>query len=299
LAKLKVEGMVGIQLTPFKSNGEVDEESYRRLVRYMLENGNRAIITMGGISESRYMTEKQKKRICEITVEEVDGEIPVIQGVMAESTYLTVKLGEDAEEVGAEGLMVPYMGVFREKSDESIFHHYYTVAKTFPKLDIMIYDATYLTPIPINVIKKLVKECGNIKYAKEQVGVTKITSLVEAFDDKIGIFCGTDIHLVPWLQLGCIGGTNSTPNVIPMHVRKIYEAGLRKDWNEVNENWFKCWPVIWSFYGQLGPRTYKHALYWLGIFDNPRYLDSFYTPREDALQYTRKALKKLGMKLVK
>ena len=73
MAKKKVEGMVGIQLTPFKANGEVDEESYRRLVRYMLENGNRAIITMGGISESRDMIESQRKRVCEITVEEVDG----------------------------------------------------------------------------------------------------------------------------------------------------------------------------------------------------------------------------------
>jgi len=94
--------MVGIQLTPFTTDGKLDVESCRRLVRYMLENSNRAIITMGGISESRTMAEAERKRVCEITVEEISGEIPVIQGVIAESTHLTVKLSKDAEEVGGK-----------------------------------------------------------------------------------------------------------------------------------------------------------------------------------------------------
>jgi len=302
LAKSKVEGMVAIQLTPFKDDGEVDEESYRREVRYMLKNGVRAIVTMGSISESLYMTESQRKRVCEITVEEVKGKIPVIQGVIAESTHLAVKLAKDAEEVGADGIMVPYIGRnltrLSKINEQRMYNHFYTVANAVPELEVMLYDNPGYGEIPVHLIKRLAEDCSNIKYVKEQINVTKVTSIIKAVGDKVGVFCGTDIHLVPWLQLGCIGGTNSTPCVIPMHVRKIYEAALAKDWDSVNENFFKCWPVIWAFYGQ-GERPYKHALYWLGIFDNPRFLDPLYKPSEEALRNTRKALIELGMKLIR
>jgi len=83
-----------------------------------------------------------------------------------------------------------------------------------------------------------------------------------------------------------------------MHARKIYEAGLKKDWDAVNKNWFKCWPVIYSFYG-FRSRVYKHALWWLGIFDNPRYLDEAVVPSEEVQQFARKALTDLGMKLIR
>ena len=298
MVKNKIEGMVAIQLTPFKKNGEVDEESYRRLVRYMLNNGVRAIITMGGISESLAMTEKQRKQVCEITVDEVKGKIPVIQGIIASYTNIALKLAKDAEEVGASGLMVPFIG----SDEEMMYHHFNTVANAFPKIDVMLYDARHYSEIPVNVIKKLAKNCENVKYVKTQIGNTKVTRIINSLGDRIGVFCGTDTYLVPWLQLGCVGGTNSTPNVIPMHVRKIYEAALRKDWDAVNENWFKCWPVIYSFYGFGGGsrRTYKHALYWLGIFDNHDVLrDTGGKPSEEALQYTRKALEDLDMKLIR
>lgn len=303
MAKKKVEGMVGIQLTPFKANGEVDEESYRRLVRYMLENGNRAIITMGGISESRDMIESQRKRVCEITVEEVDGEIPVIQGVISESTNITVRLAKDAEEVGAQGLMVPYTGRnFGRTSainEEEMYRHFSIVADAVPELEIMLYDNPGYGAIPISVMKKLAENCSNFKHVKEQVNLQKVTSIKRALGDRIDVLCGTDTYLVPWLQLGCIGGSNSTPNVVPMHVRKTYEAALEKDWDAVNENWFNTWPIIWAFYGQTGARTYKHALYWLGIFDNPRYLNSSRVPKEEALKNTRKILLDMGMKLIR
>jgi len=195
--------------------------------------------------------------------------------------------------------MVPYLGRFGTKDEESLYSHFSTVAEAVPDLEITLYDAPYLTAIPVRVMKRLVDKYSNVKYVKTQVGVTKVTEIVEALGNRMGVFCGTDTFLVPWLQLGCIGGTNSTPVVIPTHVRKVFEAASQKEWNAVNENWFKCWPVIYSFYGQAGARTYKHALHWLGIFDNPRYLDPNVKPTEEALQYTRKALLDLGMKLAR
>ena len=74
---------------------------------------------------------------------------------------------------------------------------------------------------------------------------------------------------------------------------------MREDWDAVNENWFKTWPLMWAFYGQTGARTYKHALYWLGIFDNPRYLNPSRVPKAEALKNTRKILLDMGMKLVR
>lgn len=303
----KVEGMVPIQITPFDGKGNVDEKSYRRLVKYMVDNGVTAILTMGDISESRALTEAQKKRVCEITVEEVKGKVPVIQGVMTTSTNMQIKLAKDAAEAGADGLLVPYTAALvmagRTTSEDAMYSHFYKVANAVPDLDIMVYDSTMHGEISLDLFKKLAKNISNVKYAKETVSPTKVSRVVDALGERIGLFAGIDTFLVPWLQLGCVGGTNSTPNVIPMHARKIYEAALKKDWEEVNKNWFKCWPLIMSFYGYGFPSTitltYKHALYWLGVFDNVQFIDTDVPPSEEGLKATRKALVDLGMNLVR
>jgi dihydrodipicolinate synthase/N-acetylneuraminate lyase len=199
-------------------------------------------------------------------------------------------------------MVTPSFDLYTRSNEDMMYRHFNTVADAVPEMEIILYDAHAYSEIPVHIIKKLAENCSNVKYVKTQIGNTKVTRIIDSLGDKMGVFCGTDTYLVQWLQLGCIGGTNSTPNVIPMHVRKIYEAALRKDWNSVSENWFKCWPVINAFYGFGGGsrRTYKHALYWLGIFDNHEHLR--YTgggPSEEALQYTRKALDDLGMKLIR
>jgi len=256
---------------------------------------------MGGISESRSMTEAERKNVCAVTVDEAKGKVPVIQGTIATSTHMCIKLAKDAEEAGAAGILLPFAGSGNREaqiSEDVMYNHFYAVAKAVPDLEIMLYDNPNYGAIPVSAMKKLAANASNFKYVKTQITVQKAYESVLGVGDKCGVFAGTDTYLVPWLQIGCVGGTNSCPNVIPMHSRKIYEAALKKDWDAVNENWFKCWPVIYSFYG-FRSRTYKHALYWLGIFDSPRYLDESVVPAEEALKFTRKALTDIGMKLVK
>jgi len=94
---------------PFTEAGKIDEEAYRRLIRYFLQDRFREV---GGIianpeaGEIYYLTREEKKRVVEIAVEEASGKMPVFAGVFDLTTEGCVECARDAKAGGADGLFL-------------------------------------------------------------------------------------------------------------------------------------------------------------------------------------------------
>ena len=114
-------------VTPFK-NGEVDEEAFRELIEFQIENGTHGIVPCGTTGESATLSYEEHKRVVKIAVEQVKGRVPVLAGAGSNSTREALELITYAKEVGADGALVitPY---YNKPTQEGLYQHYSYLAK--------------------------------------------------------------------------------------------------------------------------------------------------------------------------
>ncbi len=68
-------GTLVAMVTPFTSSGELNEDMVKKLVRFHLEKGTRGLVPSGTTGESPTLSKKEKLRLFEIVVQEVNGKL--------------------------------------------------------------------------------------------------------------------------------------------------------------------------------------------------------------------------------
>jgi len=218
-----LKGVIAAIVTPFKENGELDEDGLKRLTGFLLENGVHGIMTTGGNGEFPHLLREEKRIVTETVVKEVKGMIPVIAGTAACGTKETVLLSNDAREVGARAVIVtpPY---YFQLPDESIFEHYQIVAE---KVDIPIivynnplYTGNNLTPGLIDRVADLKGVIG-LKQSNSDLG--QLVEAIRMSGEKISINTGIDSQFYPSLCAGAKGIFSTAACVIPKQMVQIFD----------------------------------------------------------------------------
>ena len=121
------EGVMVAIVTPF-ADGEVDEEAFRRLINYQIENGVHCIVPCGTTGESPTLSHEEHRQVIKTAIDEVKGRVPVVAGTGSNSTAEAIALTRYAKEAGADGaLMVsPY---YNKPTQEGIYQHFKAVAE--------------------------------------------------------------------------------------------------------------------------------------------------------------------------
>lgn len=296
--KKKLRGMMTIEITPFTSKGLLDERSYRRELDHIVNSGITAVIAGANISEGSQMPEHVLKHLYDVTLDQIDSRIPVGFGTLHDSLAVTIDLVKTAEDMGADFTMTP--GGKGPKTPEQIFDWYsHIVART--DIPIMLYDSRMRVPLPVPTILKLVDEYSNIRYLKEEIDNARVYYLAEAgVLDKIDVFCGQEQYLMPHLQDGAVGGTNSVAIVAPKLTDAVFKAADEKNWTKAWIAFMNLWPVMMALYNPAyHGRGFKEALYMMGIFDSI----NFCNPREPLTAEEKASLRKTlldaGIELVR
>ncbi|MCK4549050.1 MAG: dihydrodipicolinate synthase family protein, partial [Candidatus Krumholzibacteria bacterium] len=105
-----LRGLYVALVTPFKENGDLNEEKLRELVRFHMDAGTDGLVPCATTSENPTYTWQEHFRIIEIVVEEAAGKLKVVAGCGTNSTSKSIENIKKAKELGADGAMVvtPY-----------------------------------------------------------------------------------------------------------------------------------------------------------------------------------------------
>ena len=122
------KGSIVAIVTPFKG-GVVDEEGYRELIEFQINNGTNAIVPCGTTGESATLSMEEHNRVIDIAIEAVNGRVPVIAGTGGNSTHEAIQLSKHAKEVGADATLqvTPY---YNKPTQEGLYQHFRTVAES-------------------------------------------------------------------------------------------------------------------------------------------------------------------------
>ena len=115
-------------VTPMKENQEVNYEKLEELIEFQIENGTDCIVIAGTTGESSTLSMEEHKKVIEAAIAFTKGRIPVVAGTGSNCTATAVQLSREAEEAGADGLLIvtPY---YNKATQNGLKAHYKAIAK--------------------------------------------------------------------------------------------------------------------------------------------------------------------------
>src|SRR4029079_19601436 len=104
------KGSFTVMVTPFQADGSLDEVTLRKFVDWQIEQGTQGLIPLGSTGEFLSQTREERGRVATIVVEQARNRVPVIVVTAAEWTEEAVAFSRDAQQAGADGVMIvpPY-----------------------------------------------------------------------------------------------------------------------------------------------------------------------------------------------
>ena len=254
-------------ITPFK-NGEIDYESYERLVEWQIESGISAIVVAGTTGEGSTLTDKEHKDIIKFTVDKVNGRVPVIAGTGSNDTAYAIELTKFACEAGADAMLVvsPY---YNKATQKGLIASFSAIADASTK-PIILYNVPSRTGC--NILPETVAvlaEHPNIVGIKEASGnLSQIAKLAHLTKGKLDIYSGNDDQIVPVMSLGGKGVISVLSNLMPKETNDICLDYLNGDLEKALDAQLEFLPLVDALFSEVNPIPVKAAMAAMGFGEN-------------------------------
>ena len=225
-----VQGSMVAIITPFDNEGNFDEESYRQLIEFQIENGTDAIVPCGTTGESATLSFDEHPRVIKACIEQVNKRVPVIAGTGANNTAEAIELSKNAKTMGADGLLLvcPY---YNKPSQEGIYLHYKKLAEEVA-LPQVLYNVPGRTGTNMTAATTIrLAEISNIVAIKEASGdLIQASEIIAKAGDKIDVISGDDFLTFPMMACGAKGVISVTANIAPAQVKQMVTAATNGDY---------------------------------------------------------------------
>ena len=221
----KPTGVIPALVTPLDHEGNLLEQGLRDVLDYVINNGVHGVFVLGSSGEIYGLSEEQKRRVVEITVEHVNGRVPVYAGASEITTRDCVRTAHMIQEVGgvtALSVLTPY---FMTPTQPELIDHYRNIASE-TDLPILVYSNPGRTKVPVALSTVLnLAEVPNIVGIKDSAGDMTLTSdYLREVPDDFSVIIGRDTLIFPGLCMGAAGAIASTANIAPRLVSEIYTS---------------------------------------------------------------------------
>jgi dihydrodipicolinate synthase/N-acetylneuraminate lyase len=230
------KGVFPVVPTTFRDNGELDLESQRRCVDFMIDAGSNGLCILANYSEQFALSDEEREVLTQSILAHVAGRVPVIVTTTHFSTRVCAARSRRAQEQGAAMVMVmpPYHGA-TIRAAESKIHEFFATLSDAIDIPIMIQDAPVAgTPLSAAFLARMAGEIEHVSYFKiETAGAAaKLRELIRLGGDAIeGPWDGEEgITLLADLDAGATGAM--TGGGYPDGIRTIidpYFAGRRQE----------------------------------------------------------------------
>ena len=191
-------------VTPFAADGAIDFGQVRKLAAHLVDDQrNDALVINGTTGESPTTTEAEKADMIAAVVAEVGDRAKVLAGVGTNDTRHTIELAHQAEQAGADGLLVvtPY---YSRPPQDALAAHFTAVADS-TALPVMLYDIPHRSGVPIEAATLIeLAEHPRIVAVKDAKGLVVSSSTVIAATE-LDYYSGDDGLTLPLLAVGGVG----------------------------------------------------------------------------------------------
>lgn len=261
----RLKGSIPPLITPFK-NGEVDDDTYARVVERQIAEGSHGILVNGTTAEPATLTIEERNRLVDLAVKLVKGRIPVVAATGSQSLADTRVLTEHAAKAGADALLIltPY---FTRPPQRGMVQYYLEATKGID-LPWMIYHipgraAIHVTVDTVKELKEKSKTFVGMKHASQDLDF--VSECFAAVGKDFKIFVGLEDLSFPMMAIGACGLMNAVGNLRPRALSDLCEAVWHGDLAAARALHDKLFEINKAVFFDTNPIPIKYMAKKLGI----------------------------------
>jgi len=256
-------------VTPFLSNGNLDEEGVLLVVDHLLANGSDGIVVCGTTGESPTLTTDEKIKLFSIVKKHVGDRGAVVAGTGGNDTSSSIELTREAARIGVDGalLVVP---PYNKPSQEGLYQHFRTIADSCPDLKCMLYNVPGRTAQNMEAATtvRLAHDVANIVAMKEASGnLVQCAEIIAGAPVGFNLYSGDDGLTLPVLAVGGVGVVSVSAHLVGKDMKSMHTAFFSGDLIEAVRLNCKMIPVVKACFqaSTPSPAPVKAGMNLLGI----------------------------------
>jgi 4-hydroxy-tetrahydrodipicolinate synthase len=284
-------------ITPFTSEGQLDEPAISRLARRQLDAGVHVLVPCGTTGETPTLSMDERRRVIALVVAEAKGRALVLAGAGGYDTKEVIHMVAMVKDAGADGILsvTPY---YNKPTPEGLFLHYQAIADS-TDLPIIVYNVPGRTGCNIDPAT-LVRLAGipNIIGVKEASGnISQIAEICHLVPSDFIVMSGDDAITLPLMALGGHGVISVASNEVPAEMVQLVEAFERGALADARHWHNKLLPLMQINFVESNPGPVKFAMAAMGLCEEVFRLPAV-SPRRASQEKILGVLRDLGLPVV-
>lgn len=248
-------------VTPFTTDGAVDERALRAFVEWQVIEGVHFVVPCGSTGEAATLSSSEHRRVIEITVEQVAGRIPVVAGAGSNDTQKAIALSREAKAAGATHLL-HVTPMYNKPPQRALIAHFRAIADACD-LPIVLYNVPGRTAINLEV-----RTCLTLAADARFVGVKEasgnLAQIIEILRERpasFRVFSGDDAFTLSVMAHGGDGVVSVVSNMVPRLVADLANACARGDYAAARVIDARLSPVVQAAFVESNPIPAKAMLH--------------------------------------
>lgn len=264
----RLKGCGTALVTPFTRDGAIDEPALRKLVDWQVAEGIHFVVPCGSTGEAVTMTPAEHRRVVEITVDQVNGRVPVVAGAGSNDTAKAIAFSKEMKAAGATHLL-HVSPMYNKPPQRGIIAHFERIAGA-TDLPVVVYNVPGRTGSNVEAKTSLaLAKVRNIVAVKEASGnMAQVLDILRDRPDHFSVLSGDDEMTLAMLAAGADGVISVVSNATPKKMAQLCEAGLRGDIATAKRLHFELLPWMRAAFVESNPIPVKAAMALLGRMEN-------------------------------
>jgi 4-hydroxy-tetrahydrodipicolinate synthase len=262
---MKLRGCGTALVTPFRSDGSIDEMALRQLVRWQVESGIDFLVPCGTTGETPTLTHEEWLRVIDLTIETAQGRVPIMAGATSNNTQEAVAKAKEASGRPGVDFILSATPYYNKPTQDGIYQHFRAIADASEK-PIVLYNILGRTGtnIETSTLRRLA-EIPNLIGVKEASGnISQIAEVCATMPEDFLVFSGDDSSTLAVIGLGGVGIISVVSNEIPAEMTRMTEAALANKWDVARSLFRKYLPLMQANFIESNPIPAKAVLSMMG-----------------------------------
>jgi len=244
---MKLHGIIPPMTTPFGADGELKLDLVRGQVDWLVSQGVHGLAAGGSTGEGHALDAAEFRDLVGATVEAAAGRVPVIAGIIVDSTRDAIRRAKMVRDMKVAALQVTPVHYLFRPDDDAMLQHFKTVAEE-TGMPVIIYNVvpwSYLSPA---LLVRIMRAVPGVIGVKQSAGDLKLVAdLLNTADPNHLILSAVDALLYPSFALGAHGSIAAILTAAPRACVDLWnavQAGDHKRALEIHRRLLPLWNVM-------------------------------------------------------
>ena len=255
-------------VTPFK-DGQVDLQSYRRLIEHYLTRGVTGVVPLGTTGEAPTLDDAEADAVVAATVETVAGRVPVFVGIGGNATRKVLKNIDRLGRFEFPGIVsvCPY---YNRPTQDGLLQHFTALSEATDR-KILIYNIPYRTSVNLSNDSLLrLAERRNIVGVKDSSGsIAQSLELLARRPAEFSVLTGEDPLFFTMICNGADGGVLAAAHLATEEFVAVARLVTSNDHVAARTIWSSLRDLTSRLFREPNPMPVKYCLWRQGLIRSP------------------------------